>query len=215
MAIDPSRNDLLVYAAMASDPDSIARHLGAGAVVDFIHPDYGTALVQAVRVSNDAAVDLLLQAGADPNLKIPGSDENAMTLGESSWCSQHIWQALRDHGGTPREPPASHHVSFAPPGPVDAPAWFWRLFGPFETKCVLDCCGWQAFDFSESAVRVLLAQGHSLAQMKEDLEQALAYTDACMAPVPFKGYNMYWGKEGATAILYHLREIFDLVSGHP
>lgn len=201
----PTLDQLLLYAVMAGDHESVARHLRAGAAPDFIHPEHGTALAQATRLENKAIIELLLGAGADPNLK-----DLPKRLREWDY-PQKIWKKMVKRGLV--------HQDTAKFGTITnegaTPAWLWRLLRPFETRCVVRCCSWQAFDLSEAGVRAALEQGCSVAQLRQDLGQALAHAEAHEQPVAFEDFDMYWSRDWSAPMLHHLNEVIDRVAGHP
>ena len=65
----PSANELLVYAARAGNADRLREHIAAGADPSHYDARYGAALFEAIRCHHLGAVDLLLHAGADVQMR--------------------------------------------------------------------------------------------------------------------------------------------------
>ena len=107
----------LVEAAMSGDTEKVAALAREGVRVNIVAPDGPTPLMWALHANNEKGIRALLDAGADPNLKMkPLNGFSAMELaaGAHDQNSAAILRDLLAHGGNPNlpvsDPPHDHSL---------------------------------------------------------------------------------------------------------
>ena len=97
-----SISELTVFAASAGNLPLVIERVSAGADLNYIHPEKGSALYAGIR--NSALTAYLLSAGADPNLLMPNG-ETALDHALSMICYYTGQPAaiIKRHGGITHE----------------------------------------------------------------------------------------------------------------
>lgn len=92
--------------------DLMQERLNAGADVNKVYKDKGTALIQAIRFENYASIEFLLKAGANPNLISGTSCCNALSsaLRTSAKNSYKITKLLLEYKANPNGPCYLNHT---------------------------------------------------------------------------------------------------------
>ncbi len=93
----------LVEAVDARDANAVAALLGDGLPADSRH-EGSTALYRAAVAGETGLAELLLRAGADPNLPSGGESEGTPLCAASCWGYAGIVRALLAHGADPNLP---------------------------------------------------------------------------------------------------------------
>jgi hypothetical protein len=93
----------LVEAVAAGDAEAVAALLGEGLPADSRH-EGSTALYRAAVAGETELAELLLVAGADPDLPSGGESEGTPLCAASCWGFEQIVQALLAHGANPNLP---------------------------------------------------------------------------------------------------------------
>ncbi|MEM6769329.1 MAG: ankyrin repeat domain-containing protein, partial [Bacteroidota bacterium] len=73
----------LMLAASEYHPEVVRRLIDAGAKVNYVNDEGWTALIEAADEGSYASALVLLEAGADPNLKGPGNSRSALAMAAS------------------------------------------------------------------------------------------------------------------------------------
>lgn len=199
----------LVYAAMAGDFKRVKRYLADGASPLYVDADKGSALMQACRRGMIKIARRLLDAGADPNVKMEG-----VGLSATDYAREGGHQAIVDlcceRGGiAPPKSEASPSGGAWPSLPVSTNP-LCNLLRPFEVNCVIGCCGMDAFDFSPEGVAAVSARGVGLRWIRETALWAIELLEKSDEPVfAFNdGNEIFLGRED----IHLLQTILESVS---
>jgi hypothetical protein len=203
-----TRDEALIYATMAGDLEDVRRLIKDGASVHFDHAHLGTALIQACKQGHSRIMSVLLAEGADPN------HEPAMGgLSAAGWVMYagpgrgDMFREIAKHGGVfPAMPlPLDFPLDPSPEFEMQetTPSWVHDVFTPFETHCVVMCCGWHAYDFNESAVRRVVGE-RGIERFARDIERAWSFTQSSPRWIVFRDFGLRWDSEFASAMLLHL-----------
>jgi ankyrin repeat protein len=98
-AVRIKKNTALTDAVLCSDYDAMRQIIAAGADLDEFDDFRMTPLLWAIMRGDISAVKILLEAGADPNVK-PNPDDSPLWSAEDDFGLMEIAALLRSYGAT-------------------------------------------------------------------------------------------------------------------